>query len=687
MSLGPVPATAFAADPPDPFVLPGGTLAALTADIDDDGEREVVRLTGAAGSMVLEAWDIDDGTWAPTFSEEISELAGPGVLANEGAMPLAMLRTRVNGMDRVLAISSGYDPESGMPGCCLTVHELIEQAGRMGLGQMDAPQPLAESVAAVDLDGDGTDELIVWSVAWGEDGNASATMIEVLRRDDGAWRSMASWEEEGTWWVTSLVESDGVPGSEVIASSETDGISRVAWFDGAIAIDRTRLTLAGESAWVAGSVEGNLIVSSSRSLGLVRWPRGGEATAVATHESPGYPSVGVIGRGPNALLLVQSHLDSGMVLPTTRILDMRLEVVGEVSSTPAAVALSEMTDRVARSSGWGSPRNIWPYFGPADGAWGAEATSFISGGMLISATPGGSFDALPTGPLVGLPVGSAGPEGAWVALADSYVQGWGIAYLQGGFAFPDSRLVLVPLATLQDSTEREPIMGVTIEAGVETGRENGAVTVLAAPSGTEIVVSVVPGTIAVSWDGERSEDHGPIDGELRLAVPPPRRPQPDRTYSFERDLLLIGPDGSASVYRWEGTFAPEAPALTAWSQADALSLEATVAGRASPLSVVTVDGDAVALNEFGAYRATVDAPPWPRTVVVVARDPFGGEQRATVDVIGLVDYRGLPWVPIAGAATLVGGAVLFLRTPRHRPVAERATLDDGRLEDLDGDLI
>ena len=83
----------------------------------------------------------------------------------------------------------------------------------------------------------------------------------------------------------------------------------------------------------------------------------------------------------------------------------------------------------------------------------------------------------------------------------------------------------------------------------------------------------------------------------------------------------------------------------------------------------------------------MDAPPWPRTVVVVARDPFGGEQRATVEVIGLVDYRGLPWVPIAGAATLVGGAVLFLRTPRHRPLAERPGLDDGRLEDLDGDLI
>jgi hypothetical protein len=58
-----------------------------------------------------------------------------------------------------------------------------------------------------------------------------------------------------------------------------------------------------------------------------------------------------------------------------------------------------------------------------------------------------------------------------------------------------------------------------------------------------------------------------------------------------------------------------------------------------------------------------------------------------VEVIGLVDYRGLPWVPIVGALTVLGAAVLFLRTPRHRPLAARPVLDDGRLEDVDGDLV
>ena len=687
LGLGAIPAAALASDPPDAFVLPGATLGAITADIDNDGAHEVVRLTGSAGSMELEVWDVDGGAWVATYSDEVGDLAGPGITVS-GATPLTLLRTRVAGSDRVLAFSTGYDADSGLPTCCFTIHELVGDSGALALVRMDGPQPLAESVVAVDLDGDETDELVVWSVSWGEDGSPEGSTIEVLRREGGAWDSAASWEEEGPWWVAGVVESDGLPGFEVIASGDSDAFTRVAWIDGSLAIERERLLMGGEPISVAGSVDETLLVSTSRSVGLMRWPRGGEPTAVATYETRGYPLVGLVGRGSDALLVVQEHLDSGAMVPDTRILDMRLEVAGEVPSTPEALALWDLTDRMARSGSWGMSRNIWPYFGPADGDWREAATTFSSGGMLITAGAGGSFEFAPGASLVGQPVGPAGPDGAWVAVTDSYLTSGRVAYLQGGYAFSDARLVLVAREALLSPTERDLVREVAVADGIETGRENGAVTVLAASTGAEIVLDVAPGTIALSWDGSRVADHREVtDGTLRLEVDPPSRPRPGREYSFEHDLILVGPDGSVEVHRWRGTFAPEAPELTAWSNAEPLSLEATVAGRASPGSTVSVDGREVSLNRFGAYRATVGAPPWPRTVVVVARDPFGGEQRATVEIIGLVDYRGLPWVPLAGVATVLGGAVLFLRTPRHRPLAERPTLDDGRLEDLDGDVI
>ena len=687
IGIASVPAMALASDPPEAFVLPGGTLTAVTADLDDDGAYEVVRLTGDAGSIALEVWAIQDGAWVATHSSDAGELVASGAVVGDGSVPLALVRTRVEGVDRVLALSTGHDPESGLPTCCFTVHELLDDAGAPALVRMDGPEPPAESAVAVDLDGDETDELVVWSVSWAEDGRPQGSTIEVLGREDGAWASMASWEEEGSWWATGMVESDGLPGWEVIASGDSDAVTRVAWIDGELTTDRERLLLDGEPAWVAGSTDGTLVVSASRSVGLVRWPRGSDPTIVATHGTQGYPRVGLIGHGSEALLVVQEHLDSGAMVPDMRILDMRLDVAGEVPSTPTALALWDLTERMARSGGWGMSRNIWPYFGPADGDWREVATTFSAGGMLITARPDGSFETAPGASMVGQPVGLAGPDGAWLAVTDSYLPSAPVAYLQGGFAPPDARLVLVPRETLLDPEKRELILQVTIADGIETGHDDGAVTVLAAHSGAEIVLEVAPGTVAVSWDGESTVDHGLTDGELRLELRPPRRPRPDRPSTFERVLLLIGTDGSASVRRWEGSFAPEAPELTAWSDAEPLSLEATVAGRASPGSTVSVDGREVALNRFGAYRATVAAPPWPRTVVVVARDPFGGEQRATVEIIGLVDYRGLPWVPIAGIATILGGAVLFLRTPRHRPLADRSVLDDGRLEDLDGDLV
>lgn len=687
LGLGAAPATTLASDPPDHFVLPGATLAAVTADFDDDGAHEVVRLTGNAASMELEVWDVDDGGWAATYSDEVGDLAGAGT-AVSGAAPLTLLRTLVEGLDRVLAFSTGYDADSGLPVCCFTVHELVSDSGAPALIRMDGPDPPAESVAAVDLDADGTDELFVWSVLWDEDGNPEGTTIEVLRRDDRAWESIASWEEEGSWWVAGVVDSDGLPGSEVIATGDSEVLSRVAWIDGEIAIDRQRLLVGGEPAWVAASVDETLVVSASRSVGLIRWPRGDAPTTVATYETRGYPLLGLVGQGADALVLIQEHLDGGATVPGTRILDMRLEVAGEVPSTPEALALWDLTDRMVRSGGWGTSRNIWPYFGPTDGDWREVATTFSSGGMLITAGRGGSFDFAPGASLVGQPVGPAGPDGAWVAVTDSYLQSARVAYLQGGFASSDARLVLVAREALLEPGERRLVREVTIADGIETGREDGAVTFVAAPTGAEIVLDVAPGTTAVSWDGSRVADHREgNDGIVRLEVEPPSRPRPGREYSFEHVLILVGTDGGVEVHRWEGTFAPEAPELTAWSDAEPFSLEAMVAGRASAGSTVSVDGREVPLNRFGAYRASVGAPPWPRTVVVVARDPFGGEQRATVEIIGLVDYRGLPWVPIAGIATVLGGAALFLRTPRHRPLAERPVLDDGRLEDLDGDLI
>jgi hypothetical protein len=72
-------------------------------------------------------------------------------------------------------------------------------------------------------------------------------------------------------------------------------------------------------------------------------------------------------------------------------------------------------------------------------------------------------------------------------------------------------------------------------------------------------------------------------------------------------------------------------------------------------------------------------------VVVVATDPFGTERTERLEIVGFLDYRGLPWIPIVGVLTVALGLLLFVRTPRHRPL-QLAPDGDGRLEEIDGDL-
>ncbi|HSI99354.1 MAG TPA: hypothetical protein VLA59_03100 [Patescibacteria group bacterium] len=686
MGLGSVPAAGLASDPSAPFVLPGATLTAVTGDIDGDGAREVVRVATVSDAMVLEAWDLVDGAWTVTFSSSIDPFVGPGIQVSDGMAPVALARARASGAERVLVLATGYDSERGMPGCCFTVHELIDAGEGPRARPLATPQLEAESVAVLDVDGDGSDELATTYIRWDEQGDAATTNVELLRRDDDAWASVGAWEAEGAWWVMYPAEADGAPGRELFASGETGDVVRLAWIDGALTESRSNLVFEGQQGWINGGTADALVVALPNSVALVEWPGGGEPAVIATYGTRNYPTIGMIGRGRDALFVVQDHAGSGAPSNVIQVLDADLEPVGEVTIAPEAEELWERLEGMFRG-GWGSSRNIWPYVGPADGDWTGGGGSYVIGGMQITAGSGGTFEARPVRSLVGQPLGSVGPADGWMALGDGFPSAGPMAYLQSWYPGVDSRLTITPAAALLEPVEQELLTAVAYEGAIETDRTDEMVTLLAASSGAEIVVTVAPGTVAISWDGSQATDLEVSEDTVHLPMRGPRRPPRDRPAELERELLLIGPEGNVSFHRWEITFAPEAPELTAWTQAEPLSLEAIVAGRAGFGSTVTVDGREVPVNEFGAYRATVDAPPWPRTVVVVARDPFGGEQRATIEVIGLVDYRGLPWVPIAGAATLLGGAALFLRTPRHRPTTQRPPLDDGRLEDLDGDLI
>ena len=157
-----------------------------------------------------------------------------------------------------------------------------------------------------------------------------------------------------------------------------------------------------------------------------------------------------------------------------------------------------------------------------------------------------------------------------------------------------------------------------------------------------------------------------------MDIAPPRSREDDVNQQLEAVVLVMTPGGRGAVQHWTGTFVREPPELSVSASTDEMALSATVSGRAGPYSRVTANGVDLEADPEGRFAASIDAPIWPSQVVVTARDPLGNETTQLIEVVGVVDYRGLPWAAILIAATLVVGGVLFVRTPQRRARAPRS---------------
>jgi hypothetical protein len=172
------------------------------------------------------------------------------------------------------------------------------------------------------------------------------------------------------------------------------------------------------------------------------------------------------------------------------------------------------------------------------------------------------------------------------------------------------------------------------------------------------------------------------DGPLSVSVAPDREREGNQ--EFDAGILVITPEGTARSVVSTEQILREPPELTKSARTDVFSLRSRLLGRADEGATITVDGQPVEVSAGGGFHTEVDAPIWPRDIVVVARDPLGTETIRRLEIVGFLDYRGLPWAPLVGVVTVAFGILLFVRIPRQRAVVMVAD-GDGRLEEIDGD--
>lgn len=688
---------AAAADPAAPIGLPRGTAAAVLADVDRDGARDVVRIAEAAVprpdpevDMVVEVWSHGAAGWALSGS---APLLRPAANASGGFVSVdavtdgfGLLRWQDGKGDRV-AVVSGAGPDqrggSALSVCCVVLLDVVLDGDVLALVPLAGVEGDAESVTRLRT-GTGADALLVTQTARAAD--TRAVMVLLWRGD----RFVAERFEigPGDFGPTPTVvgETDGIAGEEAVFGPTQDGaLARIGLgTDGAPYVEYAPAPewQRGALRWFVGAGGGLLFARVPDLVTNWRWPRDGQpAVMAAAYAADSSAMQVIVAEGRVALVETDGVWLTGSRDPVTRVLDADLRLIAEAESTTAAsdlVRLGSLEMRALSELDHG----LFPYVGPID-TGSHDSSAYVSMGNLVTLDGDGDVQVEPIAAFAGAyPVGTAGPDGSWMLLSPGWVGGGPTVHLFiGGFFGSEVRLVPTDVAL---TPEADDVVGMAAsETARGRWRGNRLERTFVPETGMQVRVSGPRGASVIAFVGGSLTLNATLEDEPEVVT---LRPDTERegNQPYEATIVVLTPDGHTYAQRWDLLVLREPPQLSASGETRLGALSAEVSGRASTYATVLVDGTAVALDEGGSFAIDIPAAPWPRDVRVVARDPLGNETVVPLSVVGVLDYRGLPWLPMMAAATMLLGVRMFLRAPRAR--GDGASAPEGvRLEELDAD--
>ncbi len=434
------------------IVLPGATVAAVVVDFDGDGERDVVRLVRTSSAAVeVDAWHHGPDGW--------EAIRGTELLSESGERAAALLRTGHGENERLLALTAepiANDQFGAM--CCVSLHEVGQEGGVITLTPVRAADldRGAHYIQAVDLDGDGIDELVTHRTAFDDDGGPEASFIEVQAWRDGRYVQVGALNSTDQGSSALYGETDGLGGAELLIGPNQQGMTyRLTVVGGALRIEEARIgesVPSGDFFRYATAIAGELIIVAEQDrVTTVSWPSGGEPREVGSLDGLGeYPSVTAIGTGADALLVHTPH--DAFASAETRVatvFDLDLREVGDVDLPSTTQAIHRFLELGIDSGGYSV--YPYPYVGPLPSELAGGRPSLAGGGVLVTLDGEGGIETRPMSPLAGLfPHGMAGPDAAWLAASSAiYTTLPDAVYLYPGVLSmdPPGRVVLFPPRT------------------------------------------------------------------------------------------------------------------------------------------------------------------------------------------------------------------------------------------------
>ncbi len=656
--------------------LPGRTLAALGFDLDADGDRELVRLVdeGEDDGVVLDVWDVVGERWA-RIGSPVAARPGSGPPAAGTRVIGRLVTWQREGRERVLVVSA-HSPPTGPQGenCCLTIGEL-----RLGRdGPVLEPIPVAGFESAhviqpVDLDADGTDELLVQTYAFS--GDRYGVRVQLVRWVRSRLASVHSLAGEYQLVEGAIGDSDGVAGDDVLVGPGASGeVRRLTWRNGRVVSEQWT---DADSVYPFGIVEGDLVAIAPDGLRRIHWPRDGAPIEVASSPILSSGSVFVATSG-NEVAIVVPALSTGAAAARSAVLNPDLEPLGEFV-IPHTEPLWTLASNYSTPDG-----NLYPFLGPFPIR--PDETEVWQAGAVITAGGLNGYTVREASPFVGIvPMAAVGPDDGWIA-AGSITQfqppGPSVYLFDVGGGAGDGGLRLLPRDVLEGFSPTPGSVEVRMERALEVEREAGRRELVTGRNGFAATVTAPVGTsVVVINDGSADVtevEGGSVDVHFR-----PRASSLERDERFSRSVAIVLPDGRFMVESWTGRFLAGDPELSATAETVPFAWGATIEGRTMAGSAIGVAGAATTADEDGRFALDVDASLWPQDVLVSVEDPLGRMVDMELEVVGFVDYRGWPWLFVVVLITAATGVHFYLRTPMIRTLPAPDAGGDGTLEEID----
>jgi hypothetical protein len=657
---------------------------AVAVDLDGDSVREVVALVRGGGTSILAgAWRASDDGWVqigrpaevvPRGTAEQAALRWPGA-------PLRLLVRRVAGGDRLTLVRqpSSAEPDLDLP-CCLLLHDLVVADGALRLVPVAPFADAVDAVFVLDLDGDGTDELVTTRSVPALRDTSHPTATAVYRWNGAAFDAPTVRQlPVGSGDTPFLLgDTDGVGGSELglIATRGRPALYRVRLGpDGELVADDAGIVATAALAVPAAGARGVAVLGGS-GLSLHRWPVGGplDPALVSVPFDEG-TFLGTVELAGEERLLIRQTAGAD-----------RLHVLGLPDLT--APRFGAVTHSLAAATFASGP--VTPYVGPLPGGTASGDPAIIYAGRLLSADAPVDLAQSGVASIAAMagaqPIGLVGPAAATLALLHSPVD---VPPIDPAGGRLDPPLLHAPSAVTVApfSLTRQPEVDASLEPPAAGGVVIGSRGALAVGAeGFTARVDAPPGSRVYVGAGDPSVFADfvavPEGGSIEVALVPPAVTSPNPRYRAA--LSVTTPAGHAYLATWDVRVLLAAPRLDAVAVTAFASGQVEVNGRTSPLAEAAVAGHPVDVDATGRFVARVALPPWPTVVNVTAIDPLGNVARTSVTGVGWFDYRGLPWIPIVAALVAAAAVILYLRVPRIVPAPRRAD-DDAALEEIEPD--